>query len=211
MAASTTALSGVSGDGGDSGGAGGGENPSKVRVAGDTWKRIGDVPSLVVGVGLLVARHRRDLRATKERRHLVGTRAEGEEEAAAAAVARVGLAGVAATTPGAEGATGTVRRPGGDNGGTRELRRKEGGSLKRSGGGVGGSASEEGEWEMVEEERDGGGGEEEMDEEEWMEVGEEAVAEERQGVHRRREISEVRGGEMEGFLCFAGHMNTTST
>lgn len=196
MAPSTTALSGVSGDGGDGGdgGVGGLDTPpgSKVRVAGDTWKRIGDVPSLVVGVGFLVARHRRDLRASKERRHLVGTRAEGEEEAAAAAVARVGLAGVAAVTAGGEESTSPAGRSGGDKGSTRELRRREADSSKRGGGGGvgGGSGREGGEWEL--EERETGMGEGE-DEEGWTEVGEEAAADERQGVYRRRESSEVRG------------------
>lgn len=63
------------------------------------WRTVGDVPSLVLGVGLLVARQRREIRATKERKVLASSRTEED----AAAYSRVGqLAGVAAT-----GAVGT--------------------------------------------------------------------------------------------------------
>ena len=73
----------------DIGGGGGGGRTQPAEGSG-TWRRIGDVPSLVVGVGFLVARHRRELRASNERRHAESARS-GEEAAAVAGAAAVGV------------------------------------------------------------------------------------------------------------------------
>lgn len=70
-----TALNAVpkkQGEGGSSGGrgrqaAGGGGGRGE-----SGWRRIGDVPALVVGVGFLVSRHRRELREKRERRCVHG-------------------------------------------------------------------------------------------------------------------------------------------
>lgn len=131
-----------------------------------TWRRIGDVPSLVVGVGFLLARHRRELRASNERKHAESNRATEE----AAAVARAAAAGATASEVGSIGKRHRGARS------ARDRRRREDSLADRNGGG---GDDREGIGEEMTEEFGGGG----MDQEEWREVQE--VTEEQQGENGR--------------------------
>lgn len=124
-----------------------------------TWRRIGDVPSLVVGVGFLLARHRRELRASNERRHAESNRATEE----AAAVARAAAAGATASEAGLIGKRHRGARS------SRDRRRRE----DSFGGGGDDDIGREG----IDGEITGDVGEGGMDQEEWREV--QGVAEER--------------------------------
>lgn len=127
-----------------------------------TWRRIGDIPSLVVGVGFLLARHRRELRASNERRHAESNRATEE----AAAVVRVAAAGATASEVGLVGKR---------HRGARSAR----GRRRREDSFGGGDNDREGLDGEITEYVEGG----EMDQEEWREVQE--VAEEQQRENGR--------------------------
>lgn len=165
--AASTALKARSDSNGGSGG-----QPSSTRVTGDSWRRVGDVPSLVVGVGFLVARHRREFRAKKERKFVAGTRTEEEEEAMV-------QAGVAAAGLGSAGSRRAVQS-------ARDGRRKVAESYASGGGD--GDDMEGGEGEMGEKEE---GEEGEMYEEE--STGVDGISDERQRRYREDEVR--RNGE----------------
>eukprot|EP00903_Cladosiphon_okamuranus_P013984 g13005.t1 len=157
---------------------------------GYSFKKKGDLPSLVVGAGLLVARHRNSIRASNERRNVViktgepgggGSGRVSHDEEEAAAVAKMG-GGVGATVSAASaglrmglGDTSASRRfaaasssggSGGGGGGERtSVSGRQRQRMNTSGsGGVSSLASSRGRW--------GGGVDDEGEETgEWQEEG----------------------------------------
>lgn len=133
-------------------GRGGGERP---------WRTAGDIPGLVLGVGLLVARHRRELRADKERRQMVSPSrvTTGDEEEETSSLFGAGLAGAGAGLRSRKAASARRSREGERADGDLELSRK---------------------WDEGE-----GEGDEEGEEAEWVEGQEEVTAEQEQLPYRR--------------------------
>lgn len=211
-------------------GRGGGEglgarfSPSSLTMAaagrggdGNSFRKRGDLPSLVVGAGLLMARLRGSQRADHERREVVvntgagggGGQSSLNEEEAAEAVTEVGsgvqrpaaTAGlkVGAGESSSSSSTTGLRQSGGGGGARQQqLRRNSNaapGSLEGSR-----RRGERAEWEEMGEWRQQGeeGGAEEMEmggaEEEWTEVREAATQETQ--LRRRRQQRRYREGEV---------------
>eukprot|EP00752_Nemacystus_decipiens_P008527 g7616.t1 len=190
------------------GGAGGGDRHS--------FKKKGDIPSLVVGAGILVARHRSSIRAGNERRNVVIKTGDAgrisRDEGEAAAVAKVG-GGVGATVTAASaglrmglGEVSASRRfaaASGSSGGGGERRTTGGGRQrqrsKTPGSGPSALASTRGrgagggEWdETVEWQEDDGTQEAEMDgAEEWTEVEEATDERQQQQQQQQRRSTEA--------------------
>lgn len=129
-----------------------------------SWRTAGDIPGLVLGVGMLATRHRREVRAERERQQAVSnahaaTEKDEEEEVSAVGV---GLTGAGAGL-GSRRAAVTARR-------------------SSSGGGRDGGTWEDSDSRLGEEE------EEEGEEDEWAEAEEEVGAERGDAQYRRADV-----------------------
>lgn len=145
----------------------------------DQWNTP-ELPALVVGVGFLVARHRRQQRAENERRQSMNRRARsaGDEEGLSAATPRLGLAGIGLASGRVAG-----RRAGSPDAADTRDGSKGGGGGGGNARGDGTQGEEEVYAEMEDRERYGDEEEEEELEETegWVEAGyEESLDEEEQ-------------------------------